>query len=67
MTEMSIAQIYDALPCLQCMDERAGRIRLRIGALYLTIEQQRRLPQVPPRDQLLQGCCKKIQSWSYGA
>jgi hypothetical protein len=49
------------IPCLGCLDDRAIAIRRRLGALYLQLE-QKQLPEVPTRSELLRGCCRHIRT-----
>jgi hypothetical protein len=57
MMEVVVAE----LPCLWCDNERATRIRARLGAIYLDLE-ARKLPQIPTRASVLIGCCRNIKT-----
>jgi hypothetical protein len=46
------------LPCLECQELRAMRVRARIGAVVLAARKGETLPTPLDRD-LLRGCCKR--------
>src|SRR5262249_489253 len=45
------------LPCLECQELRAMRVRARLGAVVLALQRGETLPAQSARD-LLRGCCK---------
>ena len=61
MSQDVMGTIGVELPCVFCMDERATRIRARLGTLYLDLE-ARKLPIIPTREELCRGCCRNIQT-----
>jgi hypothetical protein len=46
------------LPCLECQELRAMRVRARIGAVVLAARRGETLPALSERD-VLHGCCKR--------
>jgi hypothetical protein len=46
------------LPCLECQEFRAMRVRARLGAVVLALQRGETLPAQSARD-LLRGCCKR--------
>jgi hypothetical protein len=61
MSEDTMDIVATELPCLWCDNERATRIRARLGAIYLDLEAGK-LPQIPTRASVLLGCCKNIRT-----
>jgi hypothetical protein len=50
--------ILRELPCLECQEFCAMRVRARLGAFALAVLAGEKLSALPARDQLLRGCCK---------
>ena len=63
MNQDTMELVATELPCLWCENERATRIRARLGALYLDLE-NRKQPQIPTRAALTHGCCRNVQTVS---
>jgi hypothetical protein len=61
MSQDTMEVVATELPCLWCDSERATRIRARLGALYLDLE-NRKLPQIPTRAELTHGCCRRVHT-----
>jgi hypothetical protein len=48
----------ERIPCLECQELRAMRVRARIGTVVLAARRGDTLPALSERD-LLRGCCKR--------
>ena len=46
------------LPCLECQEFRAMRVRARLGAVVLAVQRGETLPALSTHD-LLHGCCQR--------
>ena len=52
--------ILRELPCLECQQYCAMRVRARLGAVVLAIQKGETLPALATRE-LLRGCCMRVR------
>jgi hypothetical protein len=50
---------HNAFPCFGCTDWRRDRLLQKLGLLYLALERGEK-PRIPPRAELLKGCCRTV-------
>jgi hypothetical protein len=51
------------LPCLECQEYRAMRVRARLGGVVLAVQRGETLPALSTHD-LLRGCCRTDEATS---